>query len=188
MAATNDFQPFGASGGANVVTQAAYISLLAGSLANGFQPGVAASNQFNKVWRQSSLMANIIGALIVQNTGQNVIDDGSTATILANLSAALSVSSVPKTNGAATYTMVLADTDLIANYAGIQTVTLLNPVNYPGKEVVIKTITANTVVSASANVVPQVGGAAATAILAATAGKWARLKSDGANWIIMSSN
>ena len=52
----------------------------------------------------------------------------------------------------------------------------------------IKTIQAQTVVSASSNVVPLVGGAAGTAILAATAGKWATLVSDGTNWVIMQGN
>ncbi|WP_176479108.1 hypothetical protein [Mesorhizobium sp. WSM3860] len=49
----------------------------------------------------------------------------------------------------------------------------------------IKTIQAQTVVSASSNVVPLAGGAAGTAILAATARKWATLVSDGTNWVIM---
>jgi hypothetical protein len=36
--------------------------------------------------------------------------------------------------------------------------------------------------------VPLAGGAAGTAILAATAGKWADISSDGTNWVIMASN
>jgi hypothetical protein len=51
-----------------------------------------------------------------------------------------------------------------------------------------KTITANTVVSASSNVVPLAGGSAGTAILPATDGAWATLVSDGTNWIIMQAN
>ncbi len=54
-----------------------------------------------------------------------------------------------------------------------------------GREIMIKTIAAFTVVSASANVVPIAGGAAGTAILAATPGVWATLVSDGTNWVIM---
>jgi len=41
---------------------------------------------------------------------------------------------------------------------------------------------------AAVTLVALVGGAAGTAILAATAGKWADLQSDGTNWIIMASN
>ena len=56
-----------------------------------------------------------------------------------------------------------------------------------GREVMIKTIAAFTVVSASSNIVPLIGGVAGTAILAATAGKWATLVSDGTNWIVMAA-
>jgi hypothetical protein len=48
-----------------------------------------------------------------------------------------------------------------------------------GRELFIRTIQNQAAVSASSDVVPLAGGAAGTAILAATAGKWARLKSDG---------
>lgn len=77
---------------------------------------------------------------------------------------------------------------VIANKAGTLTLTLPSAASYPGRLLRVKTITANTVVSASSNVVPLVGGAAGTAILAATAGKWADLQSDGTNWIIMAGN
>jgi predicted nicotinamide N-methyase len=43
---------------------------------------------------------------------------------------------------------------------------------------------AQTLVSASSNVVPLAGGAATTAILAAVAGANATLVSDGTNWIM----
>jgi len=59
---------------------------------------------------------------------------------------------------------------------------------HKGRELNIKTITANTVVSASSNVAPLTSATAGTAILAATAGKWARLVSDGTNWRIMSGS
>jgi hypothetical protein len=52
----------------------------------------------------------------------------------------------------------------------------------------IKTIAAFTVVSASSNVVPINTASAGTAILAATAGKWATLVSNGTNWVVMQSN
>lgn len=80
------------------------------------------------------------------------------------------------------------DSMVIFNGAGSLTVTLPAAASYPGRIIRIKTIAAQTVVSASSNVVPLAGGAAGTAILAATAGKWADLQSDGANWIITASN
>ena len=77
---------------------------------------------------------------------------------------------------------------LICNKAGTTTVTLPAAATYTGRELTIKTIQAQTVVSASSNVIPLIGGAAGTAILAATAGKWATLVSNGTNWEIMTSN
>jgi hypothetical protein len=81
----------------------------------------------------------------------------------------------------------LADNEnwIICNGAGSITVTFPAASSWTGREVMIKTIAAQTVVSASSNVVPLAGGAAGTAILAASAGAWATLVSDGTNWIIM---
>jgi len=53
------------------------------------------------------------------------------------------------------------------------------------REQMIKNIQAQTVDSASSNVVPLAGGAAGTAILSANAGRWATLVSDGTNWVVM---
>jgi hypothetical protein len=78
---------------------------------------------------------------------------------------------------------------LINNKSGSTCVaTLPTPSTHPGREIMFKTIQTQLLNSASANVVPLNGGAATTAILAATLGKWATLVSDGANWIIMQSN
>ncbi|WP_227789498.1 MULTISPECIES: glycine-rich domain-containing protein [unclassified Burkholderia] len=81
--ATNNFKPFAAAAGANVMTQADYEALAA--LLTGFVSGTAQSQQLNKVWRQSSIMAAVLAQFIVDRTGQNAIDDGTTATLLANL-------------------------------------------------------------------------------------------------------
>ena len=86
------------------------------------------------------------------------------------------------------FTLAATENWVIVNQAGITTVTLPAASSWTGREVMFKTITANTLISASSNVVPQVGGAAGTAILAATAGKWATLVSDGTNWIILQGN
>ncbi|WP_249189102.1 phage tail protein [Burkholderia cenocepacia] len=87
MSGTNDFQPFATGGGANVLSQADYLALAA--LATGFQAGTAQSAALNKVWRQSSIMSSVLAQLIVDLTGQNATDDGTTATLLANLKQAL---------------------------------------------------------------------------------------------------
>ena len=77
---------------------------------------------------------------------------------------------------------------IICNGSGTITATLPSAVGYDGPPIHLRTIAAFTVVSASANVVPLAGGAAGTAILAGTAGRWACLVSDGANWVIDQGN
>lgn len=81
---TNDFLPFAGSGGANSITQAAYVALTT-LRANGFLSGTAESNQLNKVWRQSSIMSAVLAQFIADISAQNTVDDGTTITILANL-------------------------------------------------------------------------------------------------------
>ena len=67
-------------------------------------------------------------------------------------------------------------------------VTLPAAASFTGRELKFLNYQAQLLNSASSNVVPITGGAAGTAILAATAGKWATLVSDGTNWVIMQSN
>jgi hypothetical protein len=88
----------------------------------------------------------------------------------------------------ADFTLAATENSVIHNRAATNTVTLPAASAWPGRTVRMKTIQAQMVVSASSNVVPLVGGAAGTAILAATAGKWADLTSDGINWVIMAGN
>jgi hypothetical protein len=83
------------------------------------------------------------------------------------------------------YTVVDGDQWLIFNGAGSITVTLPAPGSYQGRELSMKTIAAFTVVSASSNVAPRTSATAGTAILAAAAGSWATMVSDGTNWVIM---
>lgn len=83
----NDFLVFGGGAGANVMSQADWAALA--QRLSGFQSGVAQSAQLNKAWRQSSIMTAVLAQLIADRTGQDVIDDGTTATILANLKLAV---------------------------------------------------------------------------------------------------
>jgi hypothetical protein len=94
----------------------------------------------------------------------------------------------PVTVTTATYTVAATNQWIIGNRAGTITLTLPTASSSTGRSLNIKTIQAQTVVSASSNVVPLNGGAAGTAILAATIGKYATLVSDGTNWIIMGAN
>jgi microcystin-dependent protein len=91
---SNNFKAFAGGVSANVITQAAY-EALALVIANGFSAGTASSNQLNKVWRQSSIMAAVLAQFIVDETGLDAIDDGTTATLLANFKTAVSQAGVP---------------------------------------------------------------------------------------------
>ena len=88
------------------------------------------------------------------------------------------------TETGATHTLAATTKQLIANRAGTITVTLPAGSAVPGREIYMRTIQAQTVVSASSDVIPLTGGAAGTAILPAAAGAFALLKSDGTNWQI----
>jgi hypothetical protein len=87
MTTENDFVPFAAAFDANVETQSEYLADAA--LGPGVITGLGKSALYNKVARQSSLIASVIAQYIVQQLNVTVIDDGTTATILSNLSKAL---------------------------------------------------------------------------------------------------
>ena len=85
------------------------------------------------------------------------------------------------------FTQASTEDFIICNGTATITATLLDPAAYPSRSIKLKTVAAYTVISATSNVVPLAGGSAGTAILAATAGKWAELVSDGTNWVIMAA-
>ena len=97
--------------------------------------------------------------------------------------AALSSAPVTKT---ADFTVATTETWLINNKSGSTcTVTLPSAATYTGRYLTFKNMQAQTLVSASSNVVPIDSTTAGTAILLAVVGNWATMVSDGTNWIIM---
>lgn len=66
-------------------------------------------------------------------------------------------------------------------------VTLPAAASWPGRILVIKTIQALAVNSASSNVIPIGTNTPGTAIVAGVAGNWALLVSNGTNWVIMAT-
>jgi hypothetical protein len=88
----------------------------------------------------------------------------------------------------AAFTVAAHENEIICNGTGSITATLPDATTQAGRKIRIKTIANYTVISASANVAPLTSATAGTAILAATAGKWAELVSDGTNWVIMAGN
>ena len=85
----------------------------------------------------------------------------------------------------ADFTVAAGETWLINNKSGSTcTVTLPSASTNTGRTLHFQNYQAQTLVSASSNVVPLAGGAAGTAILAAVAGANATLVSDGTSWIM----
>jgi hypothetical protein len=83
-------------------------------------------------------------------------------------------------------TQAVGEWSLINNKTGSTcTITLLSAFSFPDAEIFIKNMQTQTVVSASSNVCPIGSVTPGTAILAATVGAWAILRSDGTNWHIM---
>jgi hypothetical protein len=110
---------------------------------------------------------------------QPIVD---TAAITAAISAASSAP-VIKT---ADFTVADNETWLINNKSGSTcTVTLPTASAWTGRELTFKNLQAQTLVSASSNVVLIDGTVAGTAILLAVVGNWATMVSDGTNWVIM---
>ena len=124
---------------------------------------------------QTAEMQKQIEALQVQP----IVD---TAAITAAISAALSAP-VTKT---ADFTVADNETWLINNKSGSTcTVTLPSASAYSGRYLTFKNLQAQTLVSATSNVVLIDSTTAGTAILLAVVGNWATMVSDGTNWIIM---
>jgi hypothetical protein len=101
----------------------------------------------------------------------------------ASVLAAASGAPVTKT---ANFTVAATETWLINNKTGSTcTVTLPSAASYTGRTLTFKNMQAQTLVSASSNVVPIDSTSAGTAILLAVVGNWATMVSDGTNWVIM---
>lgn len=88
----------------------------------------------------------------------------------------------------ANYTVAAGVNWIINNKSGSSmTLTLPAANTNIGRRITVQNYQAQTVVSASSNVIPQGGGVAGTAILLNVVGNWATLVSDGTNWIIMAA-
>jgi hypothetical protein len=123
-----------------------------------------------------------LGAMLTDETGSglNVFSQQPTIT---GLRRAAPVTKV------ADFTLADAEDFIINNKpAAACVVTLPAAASYSGRVVTFKTVQAFAINSASSNVVPRAGGAAGTVIVSGTAGNWAKLVSDGSNWVIMAGS
>ena len=105
---------------------------------------------------------------------------------VASITAAINAASSAPVTKTADFTVADNETWLINNKSGSTcTVTLPTASAWTGRTLTFKNMQAQTLVSASSNVVPIDSTTAGTAILLAVVGNWATMVSDGTNWVIM---
>lgn len=115
-----------------------------------------------------------------------------TAATIANGSMALAgwlSTAGPVTKTGTTSTVGATDSSIIYNASGSHTTTLPAATGTnAGRWLHVKSIAAQTIISASSNVVPRNSATAGTALLASGAGNWASLQSNGTNWVVMAGS
>ena len=155
-------------------------AVTAGKTAYGFYSGVNTASGGGTTW-------GFYAAGTANNYfGGNVAIGRATPTVSLDVNGAMALRA-PSTVNAATYTVAVTDSSLRFTTTNC-TVTLPAAASFTGRILYLNTITANSVTSASSNVIPLGSNTAGTAILAATAGKFAMIQSDGSNWITMMAN
>lgn len=124
------------------------------------------------------------GAFAFSTSGPETFGDF----ILTHLNPALAfLLNPPVTITASSYAPVAGDGSLIINSTATENLTLPASSLNSGRPLEIKTL--GQAVQSVANNVVLIGGTTGQAtILAAAAGKWARLKADGTNWVIMAGS
>lgn len=83
MSGVNQFQTFAEGGSANALTPSAYAALTT-LIANGYQTGVANSQQINTTLRQAAYASAVLAG-IISDAGYDALDNGDLATFKANL-------------------------------------------------------------------------------------------------------
>ena len=123
--------------------------------------------------------ADLVGTINVSTQASGVLP-------VANGGTGMAVTTV--VTKVADFTLASSEGWVINNKSGSTcTVTLPAASAWGGRAVTFKNLQLQTLVSASSNVVPLIGGAAGTAILPGLVGAWATLVSDGTNWVVMAA-
>jgi hypothetical protein len=141
----------------------------------------------------SGTVTNLTGTASINingTVGATTPTTGVFTTLIANTSLDVNGSiafRAPSLTNAATYTVATTDVSLRFTTTAC-TVTLPAAASFTGRVLYLNNVTAIAVTSASSNVIPLGSNTAGTAILAATAGKFAMIQSDGTNWITMMAN
>lgn len=127
---------------------------------------------------QAGITGLVNGDLLQYDSVQAVWKNAPAATVVAGTA----TTPVTKT---ADFSVASGEKWIINNKAGSScVVTLPTASDNVGRELHFQNYQAQTLVSASSNVIPLAGGAAGTAILGAVAGANATLVSDGTNWVL----
>lgn len=93
MANQNDFLPFAAASGANVLDQTDFENLP--TLAQGFIKGEVASADFNKLLRQHSIISWAVAQFISNQLAVDVLDNGDLTTLLTYFTSAFAGNNYP---------------------------------------------------------------------------------------------
>lgn len=128
----------------------------------------------------------ITGVANPLNTG-DAVNYGILSSLVASIVSSAGIQSFRRTTSTS-YTVVSTDTNIAFTGAGNTTIILPSAGVSLGRSLTVKMEVAHTLVSSSSNVIPLIGGSAGTSILSATAGKFAKIVSDGTAWTIMEAN
>lgn len=124
--ATNDFLPFAAAGGANVLAQADWLALAA--RLTGYTAGVASSQQLNKTWRQAAAVAAAFGQFINDYGGLDAFDDGNIANLVRDFTRSIQAGKFAYAVATGTANAwVVAPTPALAAYAAGRVLNIVAP-------------------------------------------------------------
>jgi hypothetical protein len=185
--------------GSGTVTSVSVVSAngLAGTSSGGATPALTLSTTITGILKGNGTAISAAtsgvdyapatsGTSILYGDGAGGFSNVTVGTGLTFSAGTLSAATSAPITKTADFTVGAGETWFINNKSGSTcTVTLPAASANTGRQLNFKNTQAQTLVSASSNVVGLAGGAAATAILAASTGDWAALVSDGTNWIIM---
>ena len=130
-----------------------------------------------------SLLANGVIGLTLTPSGNAVTIPGTLGVTGQVTQSAAQVHKAAADMGSTTYSVGTTDLYLMSNQAGTTTVTLGTAT--AGRMLYFGTLSAQSVISASSNVIPLGSDATGTAILPATDGAWAIMQGDGSNWRVL---
>ncbi|OCA53099.1 tail fiber protein [Photorhabdus namnaonensis] len=119
MSHKNDFKAFSIRDGANVVSQRLYEE--SKDLLTGFPPNDVPTHLLNKALRQSSIISSVVADFISTQSGEDVLDDGDIAKLIAQLNRALErkiITKIPDASltqkGVVQLTNVIGNSDTLA--------------------------------------------------------------------------